>query len=180
METHTGHQSQHKQHFEFNEEQILVITLQIWPSEQAWRAHLKGKADSHATVDTLRKLPNDLGSRGGGCGKTTIMQLVIVPILETFFSRVVLTAPSNRAARRLGPRAKNMHSIACMRPPDSMRTSSLHIKTDHMRKRLDANQTQVGGWIHDEVLQTASTVLHAASLRSTYARQHTYKLNTAR
>ena len=73
--------------FEFNEEQILVIALLIWPLEQAWRAQLKDKPNSHATVDTLCKLPNDLGLPrvaiigGGGCGKTTVMQRVIVPTL---------------------------------------------------------------------------------------------------
>ena len=140
----------------------------------------------HATVDTLRKLPNDLSLcrvgiiGGGGCGKTTIMQKVGVPTLATFFSRGVLTAPSNRAARGFDPRAKAMHSIAGMKPTDSMRTSSLHIKTDQMRKRMDANQTHAGAWVHDEALQTASFLLQAASLRITYARHDVYKLDIAR
>ena len=104
--------------------------------EQAWRVHLKGTQSSCVTVDTLRKLPNDLGLPriliigGGGCGKTTLMQVVVVPTLQTFFSRVVLTAPSNRAARGCHPSAKTLHSIAGMKPQDSMRTSSLGIKSD--------------------------------------------------
>ena len=65
---------------------------------------------------------------GGGCGKTTLMQVVVVPTLQTFFSRVVLTAPSNRAARGFHPSAKTLHSIAGMKPQDSMRTSSLALK----------------------------------------------------
>ena len=168
---------------EFNEEQKEIISCVTNALEQAWRANLKG---TRSTVDTLRKLPNDLGLPriaiigGGGCGKTTIMQKVVVPLLETFFSRVVLTAPSNRAARGFDPRAKTMHSIAGMTPMDSMRTSSLHIKTDKMRKRMDANQTNAGAWVHDEALQTASPLLHAAALRTTYARQHAYKLDIAR
>ena len=105
------------------------------------------------------------------------MQVVIVPVLDTFFPKVVLTAPSNRAARGFHPRAKTMHSVAGMKPHDSMRTSSLHIKSDAMRKRMDANQTHAGAWIHDEALQTASPLLHAGSLRTTYARQHLYKLD---
>ncbi len=116
---------------EFNEEQLLVIALQIWPLEQAWRSQRTGAG---ATLDSMRWLPNDLGLPrmavigGGGCGKTTIMQLVVVPILSTFFQRVVLTAPSNRAARGFDPRAKTLHSVAGMRPQDSMRTASLNIK----------------------------------------------------
>ena len=35
-------------------------------------------------------------------------------------------------------------------------------------------------WVHDEALQTASSLLHAASLRTTYARHDAYKLDTAR
>ena len=83
-----------------------------------------------ATVDTLHKLPNDLGLPriatigGGGCGKTTIMQAVVVPTLRLFFNRVLLTAPSNRAARGFDPNAKTMHSVIGMKPQDSMRTSS--------------------------------------------------------
>jgi hypothetical protein len=108
------------------------------------------------------------------------MQKVIVPTLESFFEKIVLTAPSNRAARGFDPRAKTMHSIAGIRPQNSMRTSSLHIKSDAMRKRMDANQTNAGAWIHDEALQTAAPLLHAGALRTTYARQHTYNLDTAR
>ena len=61
-----------------------------------------------------------------------------------------------------------------------MRTSNLGIKSDQMRKRMDANQTHAGAWIHDEALQTAAPLLHAAALRTTYARQHAYNLNVAR
>ena len=45
---------------------------------------------------------------------------------------------------------------------------------------MDANQTHAGAWIHDEALQTASSLLRAASLRTTYARHDAYKLDTAR
>ena len=172
--------------FEFNEEQILVIALCTWPLEQAWRIHKKKQQSASATVDTFQKLPNDLGLPriavigGGGCGKTTLMQVVVVPTLRTFFTTVVLTAPSNRAARGFDPTAKTLHSIAGMRPADSMRTSNLHIKSDKMRKRMDANQTHAGGWVHDEALQTSAPLLHAAALRTTYAREHLYKLDTTR
>ena len=76
---------------DFNEEQLLVIALCIWPLEQAWRSRGKTLHTTSATVNTLHKLPNDLGLPriviigGGGCGKTTIMQAVVVPTLRTFF-----------------------------------------------------------------------------------------------
>ena len=60
---------------DFNEEQLLVIALCIWPLEQAWRSRVKTLHTAGATVDTLHKLPNDLGLPriliigGGGCGK---------------------------------------------------------------------------------------------------------------
>ena len=139
-----------------------------------------------ATVNTLRKLPNDLGLPriavigGGGCGKTTVMQKVVVPLLRTYFAKVLLTAPSNRAARGFDPSAKTLHSVSGMTPQDSMRTSNLMIKSDRMRKRMDANQTHAGGWVHDEALQTAAPLWHAAALRTTYAREHVYKLDTRR
>ena len=41
--------------FEFNDEQINCIALQIWPLEQAWRLHLQGKQNACATVNTLRR-----------------------------------------------------------------------------------------------------------------------------
>ena len=175
-----------KDDFEFNEEQMLVIAICIWPLEQAWRQHVEKQRGPCATVDTLHKLPNDLGLPrvgvigGGGCGKTTLMQMVVVPTLRTFFRKVVLTAPSNRAARGFDPSAKTLHSVSGMRPQDSMRTSNLHVQSDQMRKRLDANQTHAGAWVHDEALQTSAPLLHAAALRTTYAREHHYKLDTTR
>ncbi len=115
---------------------------------------------------------------GGGRGKTTIMQVVVVPTLQLFFRKIVLTAPSNRAARGFRPSAKTMHSIACMLPQDSFRTSKLKI-TDKMRKRLDAYQTHAGAWVHDEVMQTAGKLFQAGALRTTYARADEYKLKIA-
>ena len=44
----------------FNEEQLLVIALCVWPLEQAWRSRMKSLCTTGATVDTLHKLPNDL------------------------------------------------------------------------------------------------------------------------
>jgi hypothetical protein len=49
-----------------------------------------------------------------------------------------------------------------------------------MRKRLDANQTHAGAWIHDEAMQTGASLLHAAALRTTYARQSLYNLDLGR
>jgi hypothetical protein len=170
----------------FNEEQVLVIALQIWPLEQAWRVHVKDKQSSTATLHSWRKMPNDLGLPrvcvigGGGCGKTTIMQEVVVPTLRTFFSKVVLSAPSNRAARGFDPRAKTIHSVTGMRPQDSFRTSRLHIKNNQTRKRMDANQTHAGAWVRDDALQTAAPLFHARSPRTTYASASAYKLEVAR
>lgn len=135
----------------FNNEQLLVIALCVWPLEQAWRHHEKKMQASPANRIGVRRVPNDPGSPriviigGGGCGKTTIMQSVVAPVLRAFFERVVLTAPSNRAARGFDATAKTLHSIAGIKPQDSLRISNLHIKSDPMRKRMLANQTHAGG-----------------------------------
>ena len=170
----------------FNEEQSTIIATCIYPLEQAWQQHIAKQHSADATLESLHFLPNDLGLPrvliigGGGCGKTTMMQIVLVPVLKTFFRKVVLTAPSNRAARGFDPTAKTLHSVSGMKPQDSMRTSSLHIKTDQMRKRLDANQTHAGAWIHDEALQTGASLWNAAALRTTYARETHYRLDPTR
>ena len=137
--------------FAFNDEQTGLISLCTWLLDQAWRTHVRSQQATCATVNTLRKLPNDLGLPriavigGGGCGKTTVMQKVVVPLLRTYFAKVLLTAPSNRAARGFDPSAKTLHSVAGMTPQDSMRTSNLRIKSDRMRKRMDANQAHAVG-----------------------------------
>ena len=96
----------------------------------------------------------------------SLMQIVAAPTLQIFFARVVFAAPSNRAARGFHLNAKTLHSIAGMKPQDSMRTSSLGIKSDQMRKHIDANQTHVGVWVHDEALQTPAPLLHATALKT--------------
>jgi hypothetical protein len=53
-----------------------------------------------------------------------------------------------------------------------------HPKPHHAQK-MDAVQTIAGAWLMDEILQTAAPLLHAGGLRTTYARQHRYKLNIA-
>ena len=45
---------------------------------------------------------------------------------------------------------------------------------------MDANQTYAGAWLHDEAMQTSDPLLHACALRTTYARQRAYNLDTAR
>ena len=49
-----------------------------------------------------------------------------------------------------------MHSLAGLKPQDSMRTSDLSLKIDAMRKRMEAIQARAGAWIHDEALQTSA------------------------
>ena len=44
---------------------------------------------------------------------------------------------------------------------------------------MDAVQTIAGAWLMDEFSHTATPLLHAGGLRTTYARQHRYKLNIA-
>ena len=84
-----------------NDEQIDCIALQICLLEQVWldfrqkgeqdhgvRVCIKGKENQGVMVFTLRKVLNNLGLprrlifRGGGCGKATHMQNVVVPTLE--------------------------------------------------------------------------------------------------
>ena len=78
----------------------LECTLNInGPSAGAREA---SELDAGATVNTLGKLPSDLGLPrvgvigGGGCGKTTILQRVVVPVLELFFEKVVLPDHTTR------------------------------------------------------------------------------------
>ena len=61
MEAYPGHQEHSTGHCEFNDEQVLLSALLIWPLELAWRVRIKSQRVDCATVNTLRKLPNDLG-----------------------------------------------------------------------------------------------------------------------
>ena len=93
-------------------EPLESTTHSLATSQSDQRVHLHKKQRASATVDTLHKVPNDLGLprfasvRGGRCGKTTVLQRVIVPTLRTFVSRAVLTASSiarpSTSANRFG------------------------------------------------------------------------------
>ena len=48
-----------------------------------------------------------------------------------------------------------------------MRTSNLSIKSEQTRKRMDANQTHAGAWVHDEALQTATAPTTATATTAT-------------
>ena len=167
----------------FNEEQIEVCAMIVYPMELAWRSVAVSATANAATLDNLPqyKLPNDLALPriavvgGGGCGKSTVMLDIISPTAETFFQGVARTASSNRAAR--GFRAKTLHSVSCLRPTDSLRTANLRIQGHAVRKKMDKVQTIAGAWLMDEIFQTPGQLFHAGALRSTYVRKDRYRLN---
>ena len=87
------------QKFPFNEEQINLIALLVFPLEKAWQnRHQK----------ETYQLPHDLGlSRvllveGGGCGRTTIVLKVMKPLLLVYFGHngVQLAARSGQINRK--------------------------------------------------------------------------------
>ena len=114
---------------------------------------------------------------GGGCGKTTMLLDVVSHTFETFFERVVRATPSNRAARFFG--AKTVHSLSGLRPHDSLRTASLRIRSDAVRKKMDAVQLRTGALLVDEFSQLQAqlwqalcllfTIVWSAALQSGFA-----------
>ena len=82
-------------------------------------------------MNTLRKLANDFGlprilAIGGGA-KISVMQVLVVPMLRTFLSKVVPTAPSQRAARGSGSLRQN---AACSSRNEATRFLT-HVKLAH-------------------------------------------------
>ena len=96
---------------------------------------------------------------GGGCGKTTLAVEVILPLLEAYFhpKGVLRRAPSNKPARLIGGRT--MHS------------------TRSRNKQLSITHADAGVLYIDESSQLQGELNHAASLRTTYARESKYGLN---
>ena len=122
--------------FQFNNEQIVIIGCSMWSVEQAWRTRVTNlQRTGCATVDTLCKLPNDLGLPrigiigGGGCGKTTIMQLVVGPTLRTFFNR---SCPRRRPIEPLGFRPQRENTaFGCWNATPGFHA---HIQSAHQKR----------------------------------------------
>ena len=113
---------------------------------------------------------------GGGCGKTTLAVEVILPLLEAYYhpEGVFRRAPSNKPARLIGGRT--MHSGQGLTPENSMRTASLALNPQS-RQKLPMTHTDAGVLYIDESSQLQGELNHAASLRTTYARESQYGLN---
>ena len=181
----------------FNDEQIDALALMVGPLERVWQdkvngaqaqegshEHLPGaKTFAGDHLEAIRQkylLPNDLGLPrvlligGGGCGKTTMLLKVISPLLETFFACVARATPSNKAARNF--KAKTIHSLSGLRPVDSLRTANLRIRSDAIRKKMDAVQVRAGALLIDEALQVQGQLWHACCLLFTIARERQYNL----
>jgi len=177
----------------FNDEQIDCMALQIWDIEKAFRERQGGVTspavlpNSHVlaggrteAIRTKYMLPNDLGlpraliAGGGGCGKTTMLEKVICPTYETYFESTARATPSNKSARLF--KAKTVHALNGLRPSDSLRTVNIRIRTDAMRKRMQAVHVKCGALFFDEYGQLATTLYHASMLLWTLAREHLYNL----
>ena len=113
---------------------------------------------------------------GGGCGKTTLAVEVILPLLEAYFhpEGVLRRAPSNKPARLIGGRT--MHSGQGLTPENSLRTASLALNAQAQQK-LSITHADAGVLYIDESSQLQGELNHAASLRTTYARESKYGLN---
>ncbi len=72
-----------------------------------------------------------------------------------------------------------MHSLAGLKPRQSLRTSKLGGMSHALRKKLAAAQGRAGAWLMDEALQTQAQLFHAGALRTTYARASRFNLETA-
>ena len=72
---------------------------------------------------------------GGGCGKTRIFNMVLVPLLEAFYGPqgAMKEASSNKAARLL--HGKTMHAANKLHGGSSLRTVHLRLKEERAKQR---------------------------------------------
>ena len=89
---------------------------------------------------------------GGGCGKTRIFNMVLVPLLEAFYGPqgVMKEASSNKAARLL--HGKTMHAANKLHGCSSLRTVHLRLK-EQRGKELESIYSKLGAKVIDELSQ---------------------------
>ena len=89
---------------------------------------------------------------GGGCGKTRIFNMVLVPLLEAFSSPqgVMKEASSNKAARLL--HGKTMHAASILHGGSSLRTVHRRLK-EQRAKELESIYNKLGAKVIDQLSQ---------------------------
>lgn len=154
------------------EEQIDCAALVVYPLQKAFES----RSDmSSITLPLSGSLARLLIVGGGGCGKTTLLMKIMMPVLQTYLHGMLRTAPSNKAARSIGGRT--CHNASALKPSDSLRTAALHFANDNMRKKMEAIWTAVGSLAVEEFSQLPASLFHAMAVRSIYARAGVHRLH---
>ena len=116
-----------------NTDQKRAVALVARPMQAAWE-----KSRDAERSQTMQAL---LGTRvrlllvgGGGCGKTRIINKVLVPLLEAFYGSqgVLEEASSHKAARLL--HGKTIHAANKFNGGSSLRT--LHLRLNERRAKV--------------------------------------------
>ena len=159
--------------YRWNEEQLQCIALFVARLEIAFARRPDPSTPWLHPADILMTIILD---GGGGCGKTSLSVEILLPLLEAYFHKegVLRRAPSNKPARLIGGRT--MHSGQGLTPDNSMRTHALALNLQSRQKLANTHQDAGTLWI-DEYSQLQGEMNHAASLRTTYAREARHNLN---
>ena len=146
-----------------------------WMEEKAARLQNPASNDQPWKIPLGKKLLRVLLVGGGGCGKTRIETLVLVPLFKAFFGpqSCLCTAPSNKAARLVN--GKTTHS-ACKLGAGKMDVASLKTKADQ-KQALARQFVRLGALINDEFSQCSAKLYHAFSYRFVDSRASSYFLN---
>ncbi len=159
------------QQHHMTEEQIDCAALVVYPLQKAFES----RSDvSSITLPLSGSLARLLIVGGGGCGKTTLLMKIMMPVLQTYLHGMLRTAPSNKAARSIGGRT--CHNVSSLKPSDSLRTAALHLSNDNMRQKMEAIWTWVGSLAVDEFSQLQASLFHAMAVRSMYVRAGVHRL----
>ena len=159
--------------YRLNAEQLECTALFV---EALDNAFAKRADPSKPWLHPAQVLMTIITDGGGGCGKTTLAVEVILPLLEAYYGPegVLRRAPSNKPARLIGGRT--MHSGQGLTPENSMRTASLALNAQAQHK-LSITHADAGVLHIDESSMLQGELNHAASLRTTYARESKHKLD---
>ena len=155
-----------------NLEQKQAVALLVQPMQSAF---LNRPDKSICTIDNSKAIRDVIYVGGGGCGKTTILNKILIPLFRAYFGPrgCILTAPSNKAARLI--KGRTIHATQGMTPDNSLRTAALRLSGT--RSKLERTMGPAGAKITDEWSQLQASMNHADALRTTYAREQQHKLN---